>query len=159
MSSAKVIAKTATKTPVKAPVKAPAKTSAPVFDETKMTLLEYVELVKEYEIEVNKDKYNNVLGLLCDILSVNHKSLMEIRPFMKKTIIDNKKHLIATVEKWHDKFPGIQLDVDRLEADTMETNEPTIIMYLRQILKTINYSIRLSTRSNVRYYTVKLSKS
>ena len=130
----------------------------PIYD-GKETINQYLDRIKEYEISLKRNKYNIILNFINQWVSpykLKFKSLLEFKNIeMNSVLLDtkhNKKILKRNCLKICEKL-YINSNIDE-EIDTDDIPENEIIIFLRKILETIEYSLIKRKIDNKYYYTI-----
>lgn len=147
---------------------------APIFN-PKMSMTDYLDEVKKFEIKVKEEKYNKILKFINELLVIDCKSLIEIPPISLEKLISNKKYnkqiidsnckslgevlginpldiMIITDEEYYDELANVDgiTDCDRDKIFT--------IHFIRKILDTIEYSLVTKYLENKLHYIIKSKK-
>ena len=137
--------------------------NVPIFVEKTMTVIEYLDIVKAYEVEFKKTKYANAMNMLNDILLTKYKSFSEFVPISRNKLMKNKLHNAEVFTKWEKTFiQYIEIDVDEEQIKNQEDDEklvePIIVKYIRKILGTINYILISKRINDKQVYIIRINK-
>ena len=126
------------------------------------TINQYMGRVNEYDTLIKKDKYNTILEFVNNLMNKDkdkYKSLTQFSNIPSKKIIYNK-HLI---EQYTNKLANL-LKISVIELtwidDQLPDSSSTLdnlytIMFLKRILKSIDYLLISKIVNNEIYYTIK----
>lgn len=102
----------------------------------KETINQYLRRVEKYKATILKGKYDIVLKFINELIKAEYESLSEFSNKKEYTILRNKKHNKAILEKYSSIFEE-QFNVTLEEY----TDEKYIIEYLIKILNVIDYAL------------------
>jgi len=146
---------------------------APIFN-PKMSMTYYLDQVKQFEIQLNRAKYNKIHKFINDLLVIESKSLIEIPPISLEKLIANKKYNKQIIDancKQLAEVLGINpLDIMIISDDEYydEISESHVkdcdrdkiftIHFIRKILDSIDYSLITKNIDSKTYYVIKTKK-
>lgn len=145
---------------------------APIYD-GKETMTQYMRRVDAFEISIKKRKYDIILDFIniaVAPLKLKYTSLLDFKKvsetsFIVKNAIHNKK----IIKKYSAKiYKSLNIDIDEKEveeesekSEREENDEPEeeiigkeIIVFLRRVLDTIDYSIVKKSMDDEHYYYI-----
>lgn len=131
----------------------------PIFD-GKESITQFMKRAKEFEIKVKKYKYDLILEFVNVLVSNNYSSLTDFIN-VPNNKLTNFSHNKKIMDQYTEKLAkALNLNVFELtcitydeEKDEYETNE--IIIFLRKILNTIEYSLVSKIIDNEIYHSIK----
>lgn len=134
----------------------------PIFD-GKETLAQFMKRAKEFELLVKKNKYNIILEFVNALVKSEdtlYTSLTDLSNVHEGKITSNIHHNIKIMDQYSSKLAN-GLNIDMLELTSIATEHeydgepPNIIMFLKRILNSIEYSLISKTVDDQTYYTIK----
>ncbi|AYV83551.1 MAG: hypothetical protein Hyperionvirus8_35 [Hyperionvirus sp.] len=131
----------------------------------KESITQFMRRAKEFELEMNKFKYDKILAFVNDLIPQQkaYTSLLEFSYISRSDHIMNHAHNKKIMAK-HSKDLAKVLNIDEFQlVRVTEPNEPEdyiiemdLIFYLKTILKSIDYSLIWKKTSDDVYYSIRM---
>ena len=126
----------------------------PLFD-GKETLTQFMRRVNDFDLRNKKPKYDIILEFVNVLTNSKYTSLTEFMNVPNSKIINNKK----IMDQYSNKLSKI-LNIDILELTKITTSEDEeqeqeIIIFLKKILSSIEYSLVAKNIDNKIIYSIK----
>jgi hypothetical protein len=134
--------------------------NVPIYD-GKESLTKFLRKVEAYNIYMKQEKYQKILNFLNEWMkpyNLNMSSLTEFKNISAERILSDNKHNKRILKKYSKKLIdelNLVIDCPNDETDTDEIGENEIIVFVRCILKSIDYSINSKLNGNELFYTIR----
>lgn len=132
----------------------------PIFD-GKESLTHFIRRVKDFELQVLKEKYDLILEFVNELMNKEKKyiSLTEFINEPDHIITSNVRHNKKVINIYKDKLAKV-LNINVLELTCITSEEDTIessftIIFLKKIINSINFSLVSRIVDDKIYYSIK----
>lgn len=133
----------------------------PIYD-GKLCMTDYLDKVKEYEILIQKDKYNKILNFINEICESKENSLTQIQPISLDKFtnsLNNKK----IIKKYCNELTQIlYIDANEImkfadESYIIDDNDGEFftISLIKKLLNTIDYSLMTKYVNDKLFYIIR----